>query len=128
MDAPQSSFARGIDIQSLLSEIDDNGKALLRGQYAARTTLIAKARSLIAALETPAEAMTWIAWAEVCRTPVIHYAFLFEYSNPFFFPSPQGKLQYASLSTSAFSCTSSKTMGVSRQKTTLHPRFVETQN
>ena len=127
MDAPQSSSAiRPLDVQRLLNEIDDNGKALFRGQGAARTTLIAKARSLIAALETPAETMTWIAWAEVCKIPVVHYQFWSKYST--LLPSPQGKLQYALPSISAFSSISSKMMRVSRRKTALHPRLVETQN
>ena len=59
-----SAFPRN-DVQSLLDEIYTHGQDLLRGQEVARTSLIAKARSLIAALETPMETITWIAWAEV---------------------------------------------------------------
>lgn len=55
------------DVQELLNDIDAQGQVLLRGQGATRRELIAKARSLIAYLETPAEAVTWMAWAEVCK-------------------------------------------------------------
>ncbi|KAL9633076.1 MAG: hypothetical protein Q9164_004918, partial [Protoblastenia rupestris] len=80
------------DVQGLLSEIDANGQALCRGRDAARTTLIAKARSLIAALETPVETITWIAWAEVGKT---HLA---ETAGPVFqrLPTFFAETQYAS--------------------------------
>ena len=53
------------EIQDLLNDVDKTGQAFLAGQNAARTGLIAKARSLIAALESPVESITWMAWAEV---------------------------------------------------------------
>jgi hypothetical protein len=69
-DAQVCSATRLDGVESLLQEIAANGQALIRGQDAARTTLIGKARSLIAALETPTEMVTWIAWAEVPKPPL----------------------------------------------------------
>ena len=54
-------------IQDTLREIEIGGQLLSKGQDGARTELITKARSLIAALETPIETIIWMAWAEVCR-------------------------------------------------------------
>ena len=51
-------------IQNLLREIDAGGRALSH-RPGARTELIARARSLISALETPIESIIWMAWAEV---------------------------------------------------------------
>ena len=53
MDALQSSYN---DIRC--SNREDVDKA--------RVTTIAKARDLIATLETPLESIIWMAWAEVC--------------------------------------------------------------
>ena len=69
-DAQGYSAIQLDEVDSLLQEIAAKGQALIRGQDAARTTLIGKARSLIAALETPAEMVTWIAWAEVLKSPL----------------------------------------------------------
>ena len=66
MNSTASSSYRQADVQNLLKEIDSYGQALLQGQdVAARVSLIARARSLIASLETPIESVTWMAWAEV---------------------------------------------------------------
>ena len=66
MDSTHPSFTfQRKDVQEILRDIDLNGQALLSGQEAVRTSLIDKARSLIASLETPIETVTWIAWAEV---------------------------------------------------------------
>ena len=55
----------GSDVTSLLDSIAAKGKALSHNEEGSREALIADARSLIAALETPMEAITWIIWAEV---------------------------------------------------------------
>ncbi len=101
-DAQFCSAIRLDEVESLLQEIDANGRALIRGRDAARTTLIAKARSLIAPLETPAEAVTWIAWAEVLEPPLNVTTFC----GNLILPSPQDKLHYALPSILAFSSTS----------------------
>jgi len=53
------------NFSGILDEITVYGYSLLQQKAGAREALSAKARSLIAALETPIEAITWIAWAEV---------------------------------------------------------------
>lgn len=60
-----SSNTQSLDVESILRDIDVSGKALSHDQDGARRALITKARSLIAALETPSEAIIWMAWAEV---------------------------------------------------------------
>ena len=54
-----------LDTSTLLDEIAGHGKDLSHQIPSAREALIAKARSLITSLETPVEAITWMAWAEV---------------------------------------------------------------
>lgn len=56
MDALQSGYN---DLMSSSQEEVD----------AARVATIAKARDLIAILETPLESIIWMAWAEVCIFP-----------------------------------------------------------
>ena len=56
MDALQSGYN---DLMSSSQEDVD----------AARVATIAKARDLIATLETPLESIIWMAWAEVCILP-----------------------------------------------------------
>lgn len=66
MDTAQpSSNPQSLHVESILRDIDVSGKALFHGRDGARTALITKARSLIAALETPVEAIIWMAWSEV---------------------------------------------------------------
>ena len=66
MNSIASSPYREADVRNLLKEVDSYGQALLQGQdVAVRVSLIARARALIASLETPMESVTWMAWAEV---------------------------------------------------------------
>ena len=52
-------------VGALLAEIKDQGRALDLQVVGARRKLLNAAASLIAALETPVEKITRIAWAEV---------------------------------------------------------------
>lgn len=53
----------------LLKDVAIKGEAFSRSEEGAREALIASARSLIMALETPMEAVTWMIWAEVRLSP-----------------------------------------------------------
>ncbi len=53
------------DVAALLDDIALVGEALSQKRAGARDQLISNARRLVAALETPVEAITWMAWAEV---------------------------------------------------------------
>ncbi len=52
-------------VTALLGDVTLVGEAFSQKKAGAREQLIANARRLIAALETPIEAITWMAWAEV---------------------------------------------------------------
>ncbi|KAL8698176.1 MAG: hypothetical protein Q9201_006716 [Fulgogasparrea decipioides] len=73
MDLAASEPQRN-EVQGLLNQINVTGQALLGGRDGARTTLIDEARSLIAALETPTETISWIAWAEPARLAALRIA------------------------------------------------------
>ena len=62
---PTSTLPLQTDVTGLLNEIAAQGKSLSHDGEGSREKLIDSARSLIAALETPMEAITWIIWAEV---------------------------------------------------------------
>ena len=53
------------NVTALLQDIALVGEALAQKREGAREQLISNARRLVAALETPVEAITWMAWAEV---------------------------------------------------------------
>ena len=53
------------DIQAILNDLVVKGKALSQGDSSVRKTMLADARSLMFALETPIEAVLRIAWAYV---------------------------------------------------------------
>ncbi|KAL8832822.1 MAG: hypothetical protein Q9191_000006 [Dirinaria sp. TL-2023a] len=69
-----SSTARHAEAQGLLHGIEIEGQKLVSGGDDTRTNLITKARFLIAALETPVETVTWIAWAEPTRQAALRIA------------------------------------------------------
>ena len=60
-----SSSPQTPDITALLDEIAKHGTDLAHQKAGAREALVANARLLIASLETPVEAITWMSWAEV---------------------------------------------------------------
>lgn len=60
-----SSSPPASNVVALLDELTEHGKDLFHQTPGAREALIANARSLIASLETPMEAITWMARAEV---------------------------------------------------------------
>ena len=53
------------NVGAVLKEIASKGEAFSQKEPGARESLIASARSLIAALETPMETVLWMIWAEV---------------------------------------------------------------
>lgn len=53
-------------LQSVYNEFVSGGP---EGKDTARVAVIAKARDLIASLETPLESIIWMAWAEVRSPP-----------------------------------------------------------
>lgn len=52
-------------VTALLDDITLVGEAFSQKKAGAREQLMANARRLISVLETPVEAITWMAWAEV---------------------------------------------------------------
>ncbi len=56
-------------MDALQSGYDEFMSSGLEDKDAARVATIAKARDLIATLETPLESIIWMAWAEVCILP-----------------------------------------------------------
>ena len=65
MDPATLEQTQATNVTALLDEIALVGEAFSQKKAGAREHLISNARRLIAALETPVEAVTWIAWAEV---------------------------------------------------------------
>ena len=63
-----------IDIQGLVQRISDTTRAYLEQDESARTSIIDQARSLIAELETPNDAVTWLAFGEPTRRAAIFIA------------------------------------------------------
>ena len=58
----------------LVQSIADSCHAYLENDESARTSIIAQARTLIKELESPNEAITWLAWAEPTRRAAISTA------------------------------------------------------
>ena len=61
-----------LSLQSVYNQVLSSGHD---GADKARVAMIAKARDLIAALETPLESIIWMAWAEVRILQVIVHSF-----------------------------------------------------
>lgn len=56
---------------SLIKDLSSLQPSLLKTGDSARQEMIAKARSLINALETPMESILWMGWAEPTRTAAV---------------------------------------------------------
>ena len=65
MDPATLEQTPAFDVTALLDNIALVGEAFSQKKAGAREQLILNARRLVAALETPVEAITWMAWAEV---------------------------------------------------------------
>lgn len=65
----QKPAAMGTAMDALQSGYNELVSSGPKDRDAARVATIARARDLIATLETPLESIIWMAWAEVCILP-----------------------------------------------------------
>lgn len=70
-DKGHESSSQREHIAEALSRVASAGSKFMNGDSSARETLIARARELVAATETPVETLLWTIWAMVRARPLL---------------------------------------------------------